>query len=161
MNSFHHDLVAALPKLKTRAINLTRNNSAADDLVQDTIERALRHQATFAPGSNLVAWLLTIMRNCSINQARRAQWCISCDPAGEELSKIAVQPRQDNLVLLGQMNAAVAALPAQQRDAIRLAADGVGAMDLARLQGIAEGTAKSRVSRTRSALRIWAEGAAA
>src|SRR5690606_895974 len=68
--NFNHEISERLPKLKRYARYLTRNETEAEDLIQDCVERAISRQELFKPGTNLDAWLITIMRNIFINGKR-------------------------------------------------------------------------------------------
>ncbi|MEM9917327.1 MAG: RNA polymerase sigma factor [Bacteroidota bacterium] len=72
-SAFHQNLVSSLGPMRSFALNLTRNAEDANDLIQETALRALRHKDKFSPGSNLKAWLATIMRNTFINKLRAAK----------------------------------------------------------------------------------------
>ena len=72
-DTFQNQLVALLPAMKAFAVMLTRNRQSADDLVNDTVLRALRKEDLYAMGTNLKAWLFTIMRNIHINNIRAGQ----------------------------------------------------------------------------------------
>ncbi len=71
--SYRDELAACEPKLRRRALALTKNPVLADDLVQDTVERALRFGHTYRPGSNLAAWLTRVMHNVFMSRCRRRQ----------------------------------------------------------------------------------------
>src|SRR5437588_5327866 len=72
MNDFHRRLEGEIPRLRRYARALTRNAVRADDLVQDTLARALHKEHLWQPGTNLRAWLFTIMHNQNVNEVKRA-----------------------------------------------------------------------------------------
>jgi len=152
MSDFRRDIVAALPLLKARARRLTGSSAAADDLVQDTIERALVNEARYTPDTNLQAWLLTIMRNHHIGAAMRAARMVPADPQSATFTGLAVAPSQDQVVLLREIVAAIDRMRPDHRAAIHMAVAGLRMDEVAMAQGTAEGTAKSRLARARTHL---------
>jgi RNA polymerase sigma-70 factor (ECF subfamily) len=148
---------AALPPmigpLRAYARTLAATRDAADDLVQEALARALAARESFVPGSDLRAWLYTILRNTWFSAARRRARERRAVEAMEPLAETAAADAGEG-VALGQLARALAALPAQQREALMLVgAHGMSGEDAARICGVAEGTLRARVSRARSALR--------
>jgi RNA polymerase sigma-70 factor (ECF subfamily) len=148
---------AALPPmiapLRAYARTLANSRDAADDLVQEALARALAAWESFVPGSDLRAWLYTILRNTWFSAARRRARERRAAEAMHPPDEAAAADPGGNLAL-GQLARALAALPAEQREALMLVgAHGMSGEDAARLCGIAEGTLRARVSRARAALR--------
>lgn len=146
---FRDDVVQNLPHLYNFARRLAGNRSFADDLVQETILRAFTHADQFRPGTNLRAWLMTILRNAYFNEKRRTRRLADFDP---ELSATLSAPHgeQDGRLLVREVACRFAVLPAVQREALILVgANGYSYDDAAKIAGCAIGTMKSRVSRAR------------
>ncbi|HVJ44658.1 MAG TPA: sigma-70 family RNA polymerase sigma factor [Dongiaceae bacterium] len=156
---FNDGLLAAMPMLFAAAMKLTRNRSAAEDLLQDTLERALRHEESFKPGTNLAAWLFVILKNGFINDSRKAarRPTVQLDP---DLSPAAVisPARQEDAVFVSEIMAGSARFPMERRVAFYLAGEGEKYETIAEIQQVPVGTVRSRISRTRSDLMAWAEG---
>jgi RNA polymerase sigma-70 factor (ECF subfamily) len=145
-------LVAAIPRLRAFALSLSRNADRAEDLVQDTLLRACTHIAQFRPGTNLVAWLMTILRNEFFSEQRRRRREVE-DADGSYAETLVTRPEQLALTDQLELNVALATLPHEMRDAIVL----VGAQELSYAEaaeacGCAVGTIKSRVHRARMRL---------
>lgn len=154
-------LTALIPDLRGFARFLTRDASMADDLVQDTIVRALASQQQFVQGTNLKAWLFTIQRNAFYEQARRRSrereivHGLEQDVGAGVTVSIALQGTEQMLNLNGMLWQLTGAF----REALIL----VGAMELsyeeaAQICGVAVGTVKARVSRARAQLAEIAGG---
>jgi len=144
-------LLAEIPRLRRYARALTGDPSRADDLVQDTLERALLKGRLWRPGSAR-AWLLTVMHNVFVNQVRANGAVDYRDP--EELPEVAVRPQQQDGIELRELEHVLQQLPAEQREVLLL----VGLEDLsydeaARILGSPTGTVMSRLSRARTRLR--------
>lgn len=146
-----------MPQLRRFALSLTgpANSHLAEDLVQDCLERALRRLDQFDVGTNLEAWLFTILKNLYIDQLRRSKrrtaGQISLDDEDVQLGQPASQPVR---VELRRTISAMSALRPCDRRALKLAVvDGKPYAQIARELGIAEGTVKSRISRARDYLR--------
>lgn len=147
MASFDGELVALLPRLRRMAHVLARDPTAADDLVQTAVERALARRGQFRPGRRLDAWVFAILRHAWIDQLRaerrRPTTALPDDLAGTS----AAGP--ETLAL----RAAVAALPPEQRLAVALVlVEGYSYREAAQVAGAPEGTIASRVARGRAAL---------
>lgn len=149
--SFHDALVALLPKLRVQALALTRNRADADDLVQAAVTNALAAQASFTPGTNFGAWMYRILRNRFISDRRRLRETVDMDDAPAEA--FARPAGQEQNLALGELRAAMARLPADQRAAlVMVAVQGMSYEEVASAMGCAVGTAKCRVFRARCAL---------
>jgi RNA polymerase sigma-70 factor, ECF subfamily len=146
------EIITHLPSLRAFAMSLTRNPSAADDLVHDTVVKAWSKFDLYRPGTNLRAWLLTILRN-TYYSGRRKQAREVADSDGAMTERLATKPDHDGRLALADLAAAFARLPAEQREVLIL----VGAMgfsieETAETCGCAPGTVKSRANRGRRAL---------
>ncbi len=146
------EIITHLPSLRAFAMSLTRNPSAADDLVHDTIVKAWSKFDLYRPGTNLRAWLLTILRN-TYYSGRRKQAREVADSDGAMTERLASKPDHDGRLALADLATAFAKLPAEQREVLVL----VGAMgfsieEAAETCGCAPGTVKSRANRGRRAL---------
>lgn len=153
------DLTPHLPRLRRYARALTGDRHQADDLVQDTLERALNKASLWRRGTKLDSWLLTIMHNLFVNQIRsRTQ------QSTEALDTLPVEPAQratqgDNLAVR-DIHAALALLPVEQRAVLLLVAlDERSYEEAAGILDIPLGTVMSRLSRARDRLRQLLEGA--
>jgi RNA polymerase sigma-70 factor (ECF subfamily) len=149
---FQRGLEAALPFLRSYGRSLTRNPEEADDLVQETVLRALAKHTLYQPGSNLRAWLATIERNLYLSGKRRTRFQGDWDDrrASMLLTTAAVQEHQMNL---RDVVAALDKMSAHQREALMLVAvDDMSYDEAAAATGVCIGTVKSRVSRARQAL---------
>lgn len=146
------DVMEVVPALRAYARALCRNSADADDLVQDTLVKALANIHRFDPGTHLRAWLFTIMRNTFLTSIKKR----NREPTGKidcvaDLTQ--VQATQEWSVLGGQLMAAIDRLPPQYREMVILVVMlGESYQDAAVLCNCAVGTVKSRVSRARSLL---------
>lgn len=146
---FKREMLAALPNLRAFAISLIRSRDRADDLVQDTIMKAWAKQDSYQPGTNMRAWLVTILRNEFYSQIRKSGREVQ-DTDGAFTSKLSVPPEQNGSVDLQDFKQALAQLPDDQREAILLVgASGFAYEEAAEICGCPVGTIKSRVSRAR------------
>ncbi len=142
-------MLAALPSLRAFALSLANTRDVADDLVQDSIVRALAHIDQFQPGTNMGAWLFTILRNLFYSQCRRAKHEIE-DPDGSYAGHLRTAPEQGAWCDFQDLRRALAKLRAEHREAlILIAAEGLSYEDAAKVCGVAVGTMKSRVHRGR------------
>ena len=148
----HRGMGQVLPDLRAFARFLTRDGSAADDLVQDTVVRALAARNSFQPGTNLKAWLFTIQRNAFYEQARRAKREVRL--LSEQMPEAEAQsPEAHRRAELADLSRMLWTLPPLLREALVL----VGAQELsheeaAAICGVPVGTMKARVSRARGQL---------
>lgn len=151
-SGFKTDLLGAIPSLRAFAVSLTHNTDKADDLVQETLVKAWDKHASFQPGTNLKAWLFTILRNEFYSQMRKRGREVQ-DSDGIMTARLAVHPAQHGKLDLADFRAALSLLPEDQREAIVLiGASGFSYEEAAEICGCAVGTIKSRVSRARTRL---------
>ncbi len=154
MNDFHHRLEREIPRLRRYARALTRNAVRADDLVQETLVRALHKEHLWQPGTDLRAWLFTIMHNQNVNEIRRA----IRDDATVDLENCSaiLTARTDPTASrqLRELDHALAQLPEEQRQVILLVGlEGMSYEDAAAILDVPIGTIRSRLSRGRESLR--------
>lgn len=155
--SFHDQVIAILPKLRVQALALTRNRSVAEDLVQDTVCNALAAQDSFVMGTNFAAWMHRILRNRFISDLRKKREVGNIDDTPQSL--LSVSGRHEDRLALKELDAALARLPDDQREALVLGVlEGMSYQELADVAGCAVGTAKSRVFRARRQLEVWLMG---
>ncbi len=147
-----------IPRLQRFARSMARDVTLADDLVQECLERALARLHLWQPGSNLRAWLFTILRNLHINGLRRRQPILGIDD--EALAALGGVPGSQFVSLeLRDMRRALRVLPSEQRRVVLLVGlEGASYGEAAIQLGISLGTVKSRLSRGRRALRRLVEG---
>jgi RNA polymerase sigma-70 factor (ECF subfamily) len=151
-SGFRSDLLAAIPSLRAFAVSLAQNADKADDLVQETLVKAWDKQKSFQPGTNLKAWLFTILRNEFYSQMRKRGREVQ-DSDGTMTGRLAVHPSQDGALDLQDFRRALKQLPEDQREAIILiGASGFSYEEAAEICDCAVGTIKSRVSRGRARL---------
>jgi RNA polymerase sigma-70 factor (ECF subfamily) len=144
-----NQLPAFLPHLRAFALHLTRDPIRSDDLVQSTLLRAWTNLDHFQHGTNLEAWLFTILRNCFYSEHRKHRWEVE-DPEGGFARRLMVQPEQESKLMLDDLHEALAHLTLEQRKALLLVVEqGETYEDAAALCGVAVGTLKSRVNRAR------------
>lgn len=154
------DFVPHIPRLRRYAHALTGERTRADDLVQDTLERALIKLHLWQPGSDLRAWLFTLMHNVFINQLR-AQPARLTAGLDDEAAQVAVRPTQTDWLEVRDLQAALLRLPEEQRAVLLLV--GLEQMtyeETAGVLGIPVGTVMSRLSRARERLRGLLAGGA-
>lgn len=150
------DIVAEIPRLRRYARALTGDAMHADDLVQDTLERALGKWALWRPG-NLRAWLLSIMHNLFVNQARSPR--LVEYPGDEALPDLPLRATQHDALELRDFARSLARLPEEQREVLLLVAlEDLSYEDTAKVLGIPVGTVMSRLSRGREKLRALLDG---
>ena len=146
------ELVEHLPALRAFALSLTRNGAAADDLVQDTIVKAWTNIEKFQAGTNMRAWLFTILRNTFYSNRRKAKREVA-DVDGVFTAQLAEKPAHDGRLQLADFRKAFMQLPDEQREALILVgAQGFSYEDAAEMCGCAIGTIKSRANRGRGKL---------
>ena len=150
--TFSEQVTAVLPSLRAFAISLTGNTDYADDLVQETFARAWAHADRFERGTNLNAWMLTILRNQFHSDQRKRRREVE-DADGVFAAKLSTYPEQQTHLEYEDFRAALARVPAKQRQALLL----VGAQELsyeeaAAICNVPAGTIKSRVNRARCKL---------
>lgn len=149
--TFHDDLKAILPRLRRHALALTRNRDAMEDLVQDTVVRALAAQDSFTPGTNFAAWIHKILRNEFISKVRKNRQVVPLDEVVAE--RIAVPESHEDRLVLRELIAAIDRLPETQREALLLSTlSELNHDQIAEVMGCRSGTVKSRISRARRQL---------
>ena len=156
-----HSLVGHIPDLRRYARSLTGDAWAADDLVQDTLERACERWQLWSAGSDLRAWLFTLMHNLFIDGARRAMrqqgQRVDLDDVAGDLAAPAEHPEHAL-----DLQRCLLRLPPEQREVLLLVTlQDLRYEDVARITGVPIGTVMSRLSRARSRLRELMEGGAA
>lgn len=150
--TFKAELIEFLPSLRAFARSLAHNPAQADDLVQDTLVKALANVDRFEPGTNLRAWLFTILRNHYYSQLRKAKREVE-DADGRLAARLAVRPEQDGSVDLEDFKVAFQQLQPDHREVLTLVgASGCSYEEAAEICGCAVGTIKSRVNRARRKL---------
>lgn len=146
------EMLAAVPKLRAFAISLCGRSPKADDLVQETLLRGWANIGSFEAGSNMTAWLYTILRNVFYTEFRKARREVS-DPDGQYAARLAVRPVQEGHMHFKDFRCALAKLAPDHREALILVgASGLSYEEAARICGCAVGTMKSRVNRARAKL---------
>ena len=142
-------ILAIVPSLRAFAISLSGNVDRADDLVQETLLRALANIGSFEPGTNLEAWLFTIERNVFRTGYRKRRREVE-DSNGRHAETLKTYPRQHSRLYFEELRRALANLPASEREALILVgASGFSCKEAAEICGCAVGTIKSRVHRAR------------
>ena len=150
--SLRNDMLDAVPRLRGFAISLCGNIDHADDLVQETMLRALSHIHQFEPGTNMLAWLFTILRNLFRTEYRKRRREVE-DDDGSYAESMKSQAEQTGRLEFVELRTALAELPADQREAIILVgAAGLSYDEAAEICRCPIGTIKSRVSRARGRL---------
>lgn len=146
-----------LPDLRAFARSLIGSPDRADDLVQETLLKAWAARDRFEPGTNMRAWLFTILRNSFYSNRRRAGREVE-DPDGLISNRQESPPDHMSKLELHDFRRALLALPDDQREAlILISASGFSHEEAAEIMGCAVGTIKSRVSRARKALETMFE----
>jgi RNA polymerase sigma-70 factor (ECF subfamily) len=145
-------VLAAIPSLRAFAISLCGNVDRADDLVQETMLRALANINSFQPGTNMSAWLFTILRNLFRSEYRKRRREVE-DTDGSYAEGLKSQPEQSGRVEFEEFKTALGRLPPDQREALILVgASGFSYEEAAEICQCAVGTIKSRVNRARNRL---------
>jgi len=146
------DMVAAIPHLRAFATSLCGNRERADDLVQETILKAWDNRSSFAVGTNLKAWLFTILRNTYFSERRKRKREVE-DADGKISGRVAVHGEQQGHMDFHDFQQALIQLSEDQREALILVgAEGFSYEEVAEICGCAVGTVKSRVNRARTRL---------
>ncbi|MDR0810105.1 MAG: RNA polymerase sigma factor [Gemmobacter sp.] len=146
------ELPAHLPALRAFAISLTRNMATADDLVQDTIVKAWSNIDKFTPGTDLRAWLFTILRNTFFSDRRKRKREVA-DPDGIHAQGLFEKPHHDGRLAFADFSRAFDELSPEHREVLILVgANGYSCEEAAEMMGVAVGTVKSRTSRARARL---------
>jgi RNA polymerase sigma-70 factor, ECF subfamily len=145
-------MLAAVPSLRAFAISLCGNVDRADDLVQETLLRAWANLDSFEPGTNMSAWLFTILRNLFRSEYRRRRREVE-DADGSYAESLTSLPHQNSHLEMDEFRRALELLPTDQRESLILVgASGFSYEEAAQICGCAVGTIKSRVNRARSRL---------
>jgi RNA polymerase sigma-70 factor, ECF subfamily len=156
---FHDDLTAILPRLRRHGLSLTHDRHATEDLVQNTVMRALAAQHSFQPGTNFGGWINMILRNEFVSGIRRKRLTVPFDDVADEF--IAVAPPHEDQLMVHELAAALGRLPRNQRNAILLATlSGLNYDQIAEALKCRPGTIKSRISRARQQLKADLMGVA-
>lgn len=149
---FRDGLVDALPGLRAFARTFHRDPARADDLVQETMLKAWSKREQFEMGTNLRAWLFRILRNTYLSELRKLKREVE-DVDGVHTASLVAKAEQDGHMAMNDLQAALAQLNEEQREALLLVgASGFSYEDAAEIIGVAPGTVKSRVSRGRQRL---------
>ena len=155
MSEFHRLIEQQIPRLRRYARALTRNRERGDDLVQDTILRALAKEHLWQPGTDLRAWLFTIMHNQNVNAVRRSLR-EGAAVSLQEMSSTLVATTTDPITRrqLRELERAIDELPGEQRQVILLVGlEGMNYAETAEILNVPIGTVRSRLSRARENLR--------
>ena len=147
-----NSILSTVPALRAFAVSLSGNIDRADDLVQETLTRALANIDSFRPGTNMSAWLFTILRNQFRSEYRKRRHEVE-DVEGRHAAGLQTLPDQMSRVEVNELRQALAKLPYDQREALVLVgASGFSYEEAANICGCAIGTIKSRVNRARTQL---------
>lgn len=150
--AFQQGLISSIPNLRAFANSLCGNPATADDLVQDTLVKAWKNASSFQEGSNLRAWLFTILRNTYFSDLRRRIREVE-DVDGALAERLSVLPSQiPHMDLLDFRNAFDELSDDQKEALVLVGAEGFSYEEVAEICGCAVGTVKSRVNRARGAL---------
>ncbi len=149
-------LVELIPRLRRYARALVGDRATADDLVQDTLERAWAKLHLYRRGTDLRAWLFTVMHNVHVNRVRAAR---PTDMLDEQMPELAQRAPQGDALLVRDLDRAIARLPAEQAAVLLLVTlEEMSYDEVARTLGIPIGTVMSRLSRAREKLRAMMLG---
>ena len=145
-------MLALIPTLRAFAVSLCGRMDRADDLVQETLLKAWQNIDRFEEGTNLRAWLFTILRNTYFSEMRKSRREVE-DVDGKKTAALSVGPSQHGYVDMQDFRSALALIPADQREALVLVgAVGMSYEEAAEVAQCAVGTIKSRVNRARKRL---------
>lgn len=146
---FREGLLAEIPSLRAFAMSLCGKSDRADDLVQEALVKAWAAQASFTPGTNLRAWLFTILRNVYFGELRKRKREVE-DVDGAYAATLSVSGEQDARVDFSDFEKALEHLSPDQREVLTLiGASGFSYEEAAEICGVAVGTIKSRLNRAR------------
>jgi RNA polymerase sigma factor (sigma-70 family) len=149
-------MVELIPRLRRYARALAGDRASADDLVQDTLERAWTKLHLYRRGTDLRAWLFTVMHNVYVNQRRAAR---PTSPLDEDLPELAQPARETDTLVLRDLDAAIRRLPPDQREVLLLVAlEDMSYEEAAHALEIPIGTVMSRLARAREKLRAMLSG---
>jgi RNA polymerase sigma-70 factor (ECF subfamily) len=150
--SLKEAMLSAVPSLRAFAISLSGNIDRADDLVQETLLRAIANIDSFQPGTNMSAWMFTILRNLFRSEYRKRRREVE-DTDGSYAESLKSHPEQASRLEFQEFRTALSKLPPDQREALILVgASGFSYEEAANICGCAVGTIKSRVNRARTRL---------
>ncbi|MCX7168176.1 MAG: sigma-70 family RNA polymerase sigma factor [Rhodocyclales bacterium] len=150
-------ILAEIPRLRRYARAMLGDRAAADDLVQDTLERAWSRLSQWRPGSDMRAWLFGIMHNLRIDQLRRPR--LSTHSIDVDDFDVPTRPTQTDELELRDLESALSRLPDEQRETLLLVAlEEMSYAEIASTLGIPVGTVMSRLSRGRERLRLIMDG---
>ena len=156
------DLEAVVPRLRRYARALTGSREAADDLTQDTLERAWIKRVLWQPGTDLRAWMFTVMHNVFINGTRRNRPTVSLDDLAVDDAGAAPATSVETGVVLAELERALSLLPEEQREVLLLVGlEQFSYAEASEVLGVPMGTVMSRLSRGRERLRILMEAGTA
>jgi RNA polymerase sigma-70 factor (ECF subfamily) len=151
---FRQHLLAAIPKLRAFALSLASHADYADDLVQETLMKAWNHQSSFQEGTNIKAWLFTILRNEYFSQLRKRRREVE-DADGDYAAGVMTPGGQESQLDMADLRIALQQLPDDQREAVVLVgASGFSYQEVADICHVPVGTIKSRVNRARTKLAL-------
>lgn len=154
MSDFAREVESHVPRLRRYARALTGDPTRADDLVQDTLERAWNKFHLWRRGSDLRAWLFTIMHNLFVNQLRQGAFNHSSVPLDDDAHQVPVRATQEDPLELRDLQTALGRLPAEYREVLLLVGlENMRYEEAARALGVPIGTVMSRLSRGREQLR--------
>ncbi len=154
MDDFSRLLEHQIPRLRRYARALTRDASRADDLVQNCLVRAIAKQHRWQPGTDLRAWLFTILHNEHVNDVRHCMRQGTAIPIEDVAPALPVHSNAVAALQLRELDRAIASLSEEQRQVILLVGlEGMRYEDVARILKIPVGTVRSRLSRGRETLR--------
>lgn len=152
-------IVEEIPRLRGYARALLRDRDAAEDLVQDSLERALSRMANWTAGDTPRRWLLTIMHNLFVDQLRRAKrHAQAVTTISETIDAIATSPQADRLISVDVFSALQQINPERRAALVLVAVEGLSYADATKALGIPAGTLTSRIARGREELRSILEG---
>ncbi len=155
MSEFARFVEAEIPRLRRYARALTRDATQADDLVQSCLLRAIAKQHLWQPGTDLRAWLFTILHNQHVNNVRRGVREGTAVPVEDMAAALTVEAVAGDALQLRDLERALAQLPAEQRQVILLVGlEGMRYEEVATVLGIPIGTVRARLSRGRESLRV-------
>jgi RNA polymerase sigma-70 factor (ECF subfamily) len=151
-SDFHRALIGAIPNVRAFAVSLCGDSNLASDLVQETLMKAWAGRDSFELGTNMKAWLFTILRNTYFSAYRRSRRILPDDDV-RVTQQLASPPEQDGHTDLQDFTRMLGLLSADQREALLLVgAEGVSYEEAAAISGCPVGTMKSRVNRARARL---------
>jgi RNA polymerase sigma-70 factor (ECF subfamily) len=154
-------ILTEIPSLRRFARYLARDNELAEDLVQDTLARAVAKIAQWQPGTNMRAWLMAILRSNFISHHRYVRRRPQCESLDDRMYELGDQPRQAIRLDLMSVSKACRGLPAEQQEVLRLiAVDGMKYEEAAERLGVPIGTVRSRLFRARTAITTYMQPAA-